>query len=379
MRSIFKTLCASTAFVLSTSALGPAHAEVLFEATSEQAHFRVERIADGMDFPWDMEVLPDGEILISEYAGGLRSLPVGGALSDIIPTSLDVTSNGGLRGIAAHPDFDRNRLMYFCFASGTPEANSTHIARGTYSDGAISNVERIFEAANQARQLAHYGCRLLFASDRTLIATFGDRRHHQTESQSLKDHYGVAIRINDDGSIPADNPFIDVPDARPEIYAYGIRNAQGAAFHPDTGEIWFADHGPLGGDEINILRSGVNYGWPIATFGIDYSGEELTDTPLLNGVEPPLFYWYPSTAPSSMAFYTGTDFPKWRGDAFVTSLRDQRLLRLELNGDRILRVEPLLSDLDVRLRNVEMGPDGALYVLTDSGDGRLLRITPVGE
>lgn len=331
-----------------------------------------------MTFPWDMEFLPGGDILISEYDGTFRIMRNDVLLPDpISAVEGDVTERGGLRGIAAHPRFGENGLIYFCYASGSREDNHTRIARGRFDGAAMHDIEVIFSADNAAQQLAHYGCRLLWDEDGKLIATLGDRRHHAEESQSLSDHYGVILRLNEDGSAPADNPFVGRDGARPEIYAYGIRNAQGAVFHPVTNELWVSEHGPLGGDEVNIIRAGENYGWPVATFGIDYSGEELTDTPLLEGTEAPLFYWYPSVAPSSIAFYSGTDFPKWRGDAFVTTLASQNLLRLELNGNRVLRVEPLLTELGVRLRNVEQGPDGALYVLTDSGDGRLLKIEPV--
>lgn len=365
--------------VISAFTLFPAlaTAEPLLTEESEQAHFAVSLVADGMNFPWDMEVLPGGDILISEYDGSLRIVRDGVLDPASIPAISRVTENGGLRGIAAHPEFAKNSLVYFCYASGTPDNNHTEIARAEFDGARISNVEVIFSADNSAEQLAHYGCRLLWDDDGKLIVTLGDRRHHMTESQSLEDHYGVVLRLNEDGSAPRDNPFRNDRDARPEIWAYGIRNAQGAVFHPETGALWVSEHGPRGGDEINIIDGGANYGWPVATYGIDYDGTILTDTPLKDGVAAPLYYWYPSVAPSSVAFYTGDDFPKWRGDLFVTTLASRKLLRLELDGDRILRVEELLSDLDVRLRNVEMGPDGAFYILTDSGDGRLLKIEPM--
>ena len=352
-----------------------AHAQVIFSEETEQAQFDVELVADGMTFPWDMEFLPGGDILISEYDGALRRI-VDGALAPEIIKGVETTPDGGLRGIVAHPDFENNRQVYLCYASGTREDNHTRIARGTLDGFALTDVEDIFIADNAARELAHYGCRLLWDKDGYLIATFGDRRHHPDESQSLGDHYGVIVRLDENGNAAPGNPFADRAGALPEIFAYGIRNAQGAVYRPGTEELWISEHGPRGGDEVNIVERGANYGWPVATFGIDYSGDELTDTPLLDGVAPPLYYWYPSIAPSSIAFYDGNEFPKWVGDLFITTLSSRRLLRLELNGDRILRVEPLFAELDTRLRDVSMGPDGALYVLTDSGDGRLLRIRP---
>jgi len=359
--------------------MSAAHASWLFTERSEQASFEVEVIAEGFDFAWDLEFLPNGDLILSEHDGSLRIIRNGVLEPTVISAVQTTTPDGGLRGIASHPDFEENRLLYFCYASGTAENNHTRIARGRFDGERMQNLEDIFVADNAARQLAHYGCRLMWTADGKLIATFGDRRHHAEESQSLSDHYGVAVRLNDDGTVPDDNPFVGKKGARPEIWAYGLRNIQGAVFRPDSDELWVSEHGPLGGDEINILRRGENYGWPIATYGIDYSGEELTDTPLLDGVTPPLYYWYPSIAPSSAAFYTGDEFPKWRGDLFIGALVSRRLLRLELNGDRILRVEELLGELDARIRDVAMGSDGSLNVLTDTGDGRLLRLSPVSD
>ncbi len=370
------TKSALMAFMLTMSATAQAQ-EPLFIEESEQAAFALREIADGLTFAVDIEFLPDGDALISESDGSLRIIRDDALLADPIRAIDRVTERGGLKGIAAHPDFDENRLIYFCYATGSYENNRTEIARGRFTGAAVENVEVIFAADNAARQLAHYGCRLLWDANGKLIATLGDRRHHITESQSLADHYGVILRLNDDGSIPSDNPFTTNDNARPEIWAYGIRNAQGADFHPETGALWVSEHGPLGGDEINIVERGGNYGWPVATFGVDYDGSVLSDTPVRDDIVSPVFYWYPSIAPSSLSFYDDEAFPKWRGDVFVTTLASQRLLRFELIGDRIVRQEALLGELDLRLRNVEPGPDGALYILTDPDDGRLLKIEPV--
>ena len=374
---IRKTALAAFLAIAAISATGARAGEPIFVEESEQAHFQVSVVAEGMEFPWDIEFLPDGDAVISEFAGDLRILRNGALLPDAIPTGVAVTPDGGLRSIAAHPDFEENRLLYFCYAAGTEENNHTEIARGRFDGAAVSDVEVIFVADNEAREQAHHGCRLLFDDDGKLIATLGDRRHRADDSQDLSNFVGVVVRLSDDGSPARGNPFSKKRDARPEIFAYGLRNAQGAVLHPDTRALWVSEHGPLGGDEVNVVRAGENYGWPIATYGIDYSGEELTDTPLLEGVTAPLFYWYPSVAPSSIAFYTGDDFPKWKGDVFVTTLASARLLRLELNGERIVGVEALFAELNLRLRNIEMSPDGAFYLLTDAGDGRLLKIEPV--
>ena len=371
-----KTNSAIMAFLLTITATVQAQ-EPLFVENSEQANFQVRVVAEGLEFPWDVEFLPDGNALISQFDGNLRVLRNGALMPDPVPTGVATTADGGLRSIVAHPDFADNGVLYFCYAAGSEEDNHTEIARGRFDGGAVSDLEVIFVADNGAREQAHHGCRLLFDDDGKLIATLGDRRHRAEDSQDLSNFVGTVVRLDDDGSPARGNPFSKKRNAHPEIFAYGLRNAQGAVLHPETRALWVSEHGPLGGDEVNVVRAGENYGWPIATYGIDYSGEELTDTPLMDGVTAPLFYWYPSVAPSSIAFYTGDDFPKWKGDAFVTTLARRRLLRLELNGERVVGVEDLFSELDARLRNVEMGPDGAFYVLTGAGDGRLLKIEPV--
>lgn len=344
---------------------------------SEQASFKLITIAEGFDFPWDMLFLPDGDILVAEYDGRIQRVLKGSQKVTLAGKVQDVTEKGGLRGISLHPEFDKYPYVYFCHASGTADKNNTKISRGRWRDNKIVELSSIFSAENEAKQLAHYGCRLSWLKDGTLVATFGDRRHHAEEAQNLNNHYGVAVRINADGSIPLDNPFIATPGTKGDVWAYGIRNAQGATFHPTTGDLWISEHGPLGGDEINILTPGKNYGWPIATFGIDYDGKTLTDTAIRPDVESPIYYWYPSIAPSSIAFYTGSHFPKWKGDLFMTTLASQQLLRLEIHENRVLRQEALLDELNIRLRNVEMGADGFMYILTDAGDGRLLRVEPL--
>jgi glucose/arabinose dehydrogenase len=367
-------ILALTLFAADRAAGAPG--DILLDATSEQAGFQLVTVVEGLDFAWDIAVLPDGNLLLSEYDGRLRLVGKDGT-QRIVYAVHETTEQGGLRGITPHPDFRSNEWLYFCYATGTAAENHTRISRARFDGQAVAAFEVIFDARNEARDLAHYGCRLLWVADGTLIATLGDRRHHPAEAQVLGNHYGTIIRINEDGSIPDDNPFTATPGIRPEIWAYGLRNVQGAEFHPKTGEIWASDHGPHGGDEINIIRPGRNYGWPTATFGIDYDGTILTDTPLRPEVQAPLYYWYPSIAPSSIAFYTGSDFPNWRGDLFVGALAARRLIRLELHANHVIHTEDLLIDLDARIRDVTMGADGRMYVLTDTGDGRLLRIDPV--
>ncbi len=376
MKSMNLARCMTTLTVLIAGATLAAPGDTVLEVDSEQAKFRVVSVAEELEFAWDIAVLPDGRILLSEYDGRLRFFDQHAVDPIVIETNLETTEHGGLRGISPHPDYSSNKLLYLCYATGTRDSNHTRISRARFDGQTLSDIETIFDAKNTASELAHYGCRLLWLADHTLVATLGDRRHFPDEAQVLTNNYGTIIRINDDGSIPEDNPYVGTPEIRHEIWAYGLRNVQGADFHPRTGEIWVSDHGPYGGDEINIIRPGGNYGWPIVTFGIDYDGTVLTDTSLRPDVQAPLFYWYPSIAPSSVAFYTGDDFPKWRGDLFVGSLVNRRVFRLELHGNAVIGVEELLADLDARIRDITMGPDGKLYVLTDTGDGRLLRMAP---
>ncbi len=349
--------------------------QIVLEEDSEQARFKLVSVVEDLDFAWDIAFLPDGTLLLSEYDGRLRILQDNMQTQHVIEAVRETTPRGGLRGISPHPDFAANSLLYFCFANGSAENNHTRIARARFDGHQLIDFETIFVADNASHDLAHYGCRLLWLNDGTLLATLGDRRHFSDQAQNLSNHYGTVIRINADGSVPHDNPLVQTPGVRQEIWANGIRNIQGAIFHPETGELWAADHGPYGGDEINIIHPGRNYGWPIATFGIDYDGTILTDTPTLPDVEAPLFYyWYPSIAPSGVAFYTGDEFPKWRGDLFVSTLLHNRLVRLEILDNRVIGQEDLLAELKTRIRDVAMGPEGSLYVLTDTGDGRLLKI-----
>jgi glucose/arabinose dehydrogenase len=278
-----------------------------------------------------------------------------------------------------HPNFQSNSLIYLCYHQGTYESNTVKIARATLTSNRLENLEELFDAGFETRETQHFGCPLIWDDDGYLFATFGDRLHHPEEAQDLSNIIGTSIRIADDGSIPEDNPFIGLDDVRPEIWAYGIRNAQGAAVHPVTRELWFSDHGPYGGDEVNIMRRGANFGWPIATYGIEYDGTVITNDAELPGVDGPLAYWRPSIAPSSIAFYTGRHFKAWRNDLFMATLVNMRLVRMEIREDRILSQEHLLAELNQRIRDVKMGPDGFLYIVTDGDPAAILRLEPVSD
>ncbi len=356
--------------------------EALFEESSDQADFRLVTVADTLSNPWGLDFLPDGALIVTEWQGNVRLLKDGKVSAPLkgVPPVLERESGytGGMLSVAAHPEFAQNGLIYLCYLHGDYDSNVSRIARGRIAGDRISDLEVIFEGNDRAEGHHHSGCRLVWSDDGHLFATFGDRRFLPDEAQVLASTTGTIIHLNDDGSIPEDNPFVGKSEARPEIWAYGVRNVQGAVWHPETRALWFSEHGPLGGDEVNILKRGANYGWPIVTYGIDYDGTIITEHAQLPGVEGPLVYWRPSTAPSGLAFYTGDDFPHWRGDLFMGSLVDRRLIRMELDGKRVLFQEPFLEELDERIRLVKMGPDGFLYLLTDADPGAILRLEPVG-
>ena len=356
--------------------------EALFEESSHQAEFRLVTVADNLVAPWGLDFLPDGSLIVSEWQGTVRLVKDGKVSAPLkgVPPALEREDGylGGMLSVAAHPEFAQNALIYLCYLHGDYASNVSRIARGRLVGDRLSDLEVIFKGNDRAEDHHHSGCRLVWDDDGRLFATFGDRRFLPNEAQVLASTTGTIIRLDDDGSIPADNPFVGKPDARPEIWAYGIRNVQGAVLHPQTRALWFSEHGPFGGDEVNVLKRGANYGWPIATYGIDYDGTVITEHAQLAGIEGPLVYWRPSTAPSGLAFYTGDDFPHWRGDLFMGSLVDRRLIRMELDGKRVLFQEPLLAELDERIRLVKMGPDGFLYLLTDADPGAILRLEPSG-
>jgi len=336
----------------------------------------VATLATGLAHPWSLVFLPDGSALITERSGGLRAFREGKLDPKPLPglPAAYVDGDGGLLGLALHPQFAANHQLYVCMSMGTAEANGSAVVVARYGDDRVTDARVIFQAKPLKKGNAHFGCRLLFAPDGTLLVTLGEGFDYRDQAQALDSDLGKIVRITDTGAIPKDNPFIGRANARPEIYTLGDRHVQGIALRPGTKDIWFHEHGPRGGDEINVLKPGANYGWPIVTFGIDYSGEQIAEHTAQPGMEPPLFYLVPSIAPSGMEFYTGDRFPEWRGDLFVGGLAARALYRFDIEGDRIVGQEILLAGLKERIRDVRTGPDGFLYVLTDSDDGKLLRI-----
>lgn len=369
---------AALAAMIALTAPGEAQ-DPIFE--TQQADFIVETVADGLEYPWSIAVMPDGNMLVSERPGRLRLIE-DGALREADITGLpDILAirQGGLLGLAVHPDFETNRLLYFAYSAGRGDRNHTALARGRLNADAtaLEAVETLFRVNVDKDRGMHFGGRVIFLADGTLLLTLGEGGLYRQEAQNLGNHLGTIIRLNEDGSVPFDNAFVSLRGALPEIHSYGHRNVQGIALNPQTGSVWAHEHGPRGGDEINLINPGRNYGWPLVTYGMNYDGTPISDATHGEGLEQPVWYWDPSIAPSGLAFYTGDAFENWQGDAFVGGLVSERLVRLEIEGDRIIATESLLDDFGARIRDVANGADGYLYLLTDDRDGALLRLTPV--
>ncbi|MEQ8433144.1 MAG: PQQ-dependent sugar dehydrogenase [Oceanicaulis sp.] len=349
---------------------------------SEQESFTVETLAQGLAYPWSLAFLASGEMLVSEREGALRVITAEGlreAAVTGLPGDLLAERQGGLLDIVPAPDFADSRLLYFTYSEGTVEANRTVLARGRLNEDltALSDVEDLFKVNFEKARGFHFGGRILFNPDGTLFVTLGDGSNYQDEAQNPQNHLGSVVRLNLDGSIPQDNPVIE--GAAPGVYSYGHRNVQGIGRHPETGSVIAHEHGARGGDEVNVLRPGANYGWPQITYGINYNGSIITEDREADGMEQPIWYWNPSIAPAGLAFYDGDAFENWRGDLFVAALAGMTLQRLEMDGDRVISTEDLLTSREQRFRDVRVGPDGALYVLVDDLEGEVLRLSPVEE
>lgn len=355
------------------------------EAPSSIGPLSVETVATGLRSPWGLAFLPDGRMLVTERPGQLRIVSRSGTVSAPVAGVPPVLARGqgGLLDVALAPDFADSRLIFLTYAEPREGAAGTSVARGRLveqnGDARLDNVEVIFRQSPAASGGNHFGSRLVFARDGTLFVTLGDRASLREQAQNLTNHIGKVVRIAPDGGVPADNPFRDRNGARPEIWSTGHRNVQGAALDPATGLLWTIEHGARGGDELNRPEAGKNYGWPVITYGRDYSGAKIGEGTAKPGMEQPVKYWDPSFAPSGLAFYTGTLMPQWKGDLFTGGLAGTRLVRLKLDPARtgVAEEEILLADLGERIRDVRQGPDGALWLLTDDpSNGRLLRLAP---
>ncbi len=336
-------------------------------------------MTDGLSYPWGMAFLPNGDMLVTERPGGLR-LVIDGVL-DPTPISgvpkVFAKGQGGLLDVALDPAFADNNLIYLSYAGIDDDGrSSTRVARGRLLDGALQEFEVIFRSNSASSGGVHWGSRLGFDPAGYLYVTVGERGNQDT-AQNLARHGGSVVRIKPDGSVPDDNPFIGQSGTLPEIYSYGHRNPQGLAVHPETGRIWTQEHGPRGGDEVNLIEAGVNYGWPEISWGINYGGSPINGgLREQDGMAQPQHFWDPSIAPSGMTFYDGDAFPEWRGDLFVGALKFQLIARLEMDGDKIVSEERLLEGQLGRIRDVKTGPDGLLYILTDDPNGGLYRVQP---
>jgi glucose/arabinose dehydrogenase len=350
--------------------------------------FDVVPVAEGLVNPWAIEFLPDGRMLVTERPGRLRIVAKDGQLSPAVTglPAMDARGQGGLLDVALDPAFNTNQLIYWSYSEAAePMINNTAVARGKLvADAAprVENVQVIFHQTPSLRSSLHFGSRLIFGRDGTLFVTLGERSiiEGRMQAQRLDGLLGKVARINTDGTIPKDNPFVGRTDAKPEIWSYGHRNIQGAVLHPTTGELWEVEHGARGGDELNIARKGRDYGWPTITYGIEYNGRPVGEgLTAKDGMEQPIYYWDPVIAPGGMEFYTGTMFPAWRGNLFIGGLNSTHVVRLVLDGNKVVGEERLLTDLKERIRDVRQGPDGALYVATDNAKGRVLKIVPAGK
>jgi glucose/arabinose dehydrogenase len=343
---------------------------------------KVETYAQGLAYPWGLAFLPDGRLLVTERPGRMRLVGKDGRLSPPLGNVPPVraVSQGGLLDVAAAPDFTSSKLVYFSFAEPRESGGSaTTVARARLvlegDSGRLDDIKVIFRQQPAGSGGIHFGSRLVFAGDGSLFITLGERGERE-KAQDLATHYGKVVHLSPDGSVPPDNPFVGKAGARPEVWSYGHRNVQAAALHPVTGRLWTIEHGARGGDELNIPLAGRNYGWPVITYGRDYSGARIGEGTAKAGMEQPVYYWDPSIAPSGMAFYMGDLIPEWKGSLLVGALRGQALHRLALDGDRVVGEEVLLEKLGERIRDVRAGPDGALWLLTDDPQGRVLRIAP---
>ncbi len=343
-------------------------------------NIRVVPVAQGLEHPWSMVFIDSTRLLVSERPGRLQIVSTEDGSREQVHNvpAVYAEGQGGLLGLALDPSFEQNRFLYFSYAEGTEETNGTAVARARLVGDRLENVTVIFRQQPQMESTHHYGSRLVFDNDDNLFVTLGERFSASDQAQELNNHLGKLVRIRPDGSIPPDNPFTGHENAKAEIWSFGHRNIQGAALHPETGRLWIHEHGPRGGDEINIPEKGGNYGWPLVSFGRHYSYLPIPDR-LENRDDLiyPIYQWTPSIAPSGMMFYTGEPFPAWRGDLFVGALAGQHLARLEISGTQIVEEEKLLEELQARIRDVAQGPDGFIYILTDAEDGGIFRLVPV--
>jgi glucose/arabinose dehydrogenase len=372
----------ATALILAAASSSPQSGPAPRSPTpaSIAAPVRPVTVADGLDHPWGLAFLPDGRALVTERPGRLRLVDRDGTVSPPIEgvPAVEAQGQGGLLDVALDPQFAQNHLVYLAYAEAGAGGAGTAVARARLDGQRLEGLQVIYRQQPKVKGGLHFGSRLVFARDGTLFITQGERFSHRDAAQDLAVDLGKIVRLNPDGSIPRDNPFVGRAGARPEIWSYGHRNVQAAALHPTTGQLWTVEHGARGGDELNHPEAGKNYGWPVITYGVDYSGAKIGEGTAKAGMEQPVYYWDPVIAPSGAVFFTGNAYPGWHGSLFVGSLSPGGLVRLSLQGDKVVGEERYLGDLDERIRDVQQGPGGLLYLLTDSAKGRIIRLEPTG-
>jgi len=376
-RALFWSVALALLVIVGVSAMGwwriGLAKETLIETKS--GPIKVETVAKKLHFPWGLAFLPDGRMLVTERPGQLRIVEKDGTLSEPIKGVPEVFAQGqgGLLGITLDPNFTANKLIYFAFSEPGEGGAGTAVARAKLGEDSLDDVEVIFRQKPKVGGGNHFGGRVVFAPDGKLFVTLGDRFKFDP-AQDLSSHLGKIVRINPDGSVPDDNPFVGQDGKLPEIWSYGHRNAQGAAIHPDTGKLWENEFGPLGGDELNIPEAGKNYGWPVVSWGKHYDGKEIPDPTTHPEFADAIDHWTPVISPSGMTFYTADTFPEWNGNLLIAGLSAQAIVRLTLDGEKVTGEERIA--MGRRIRDVVQGPDGAVYVLVDDHKGKILRLTP---
>ena len=342
------------------------------------AGYKIETLAEGLDFPWSIAFLPNGNFLVALRVGEVRRISATGEVGEPLTGLPDtyVASQGGYFDVMLDPDYASNQTIYLSFAHGTAAENGTRIIKGTLHDTAVENIQTLFTVSPLKDTPVHYGGKMIFLQDGTLMMTTGDGFQYREAAQDRFNLLGKIIRINKDGSVPSDNPYADGSQGDPKVWSYGHRSPQGLVLDDATGIVYMHEHGAQGGDELNAILPALNYGWPAVTKGVNYSGAYVSPLTSAPGIEEPLTYWVPSIAPSGLAIYDGAAFPQWQGDFFVGALVDQEVRHLKMESGKIVSEAPVFTEINARIRDVRVGPDGFLYILTDSDSGKVLRVVP---